>query len=150
MDAHRKISFVYDFRYFNNVEKSLQNGNLTGLLLERSLTRRPIVTNIMKKFHKDDIPQFIDWLKSTLALSSAGVGAIAFSLKPGIAIPTSYKWGVGFFFASTLLTLLSMLIVIQHKRSPTNFLSERDAYLVIISFIFFLAGMGSVAVYVLT
>lgn len=103
----------------------------------------------MRKFHKDDIPQFFDWLKSILALCSAGIGAIAFSLKAGVAIPTAFKWAVGLFLVSTVLTLQSMLIVIEHKRSQNHYLAGWRAFVIIASVVLFLAGMFSVTLHVL-
>lgn len=98
------------------------------------------------KFHKEDIPEFIDWLKAILAINSAGIGAIAFSFKAGAVVPTTFKVAVGFFIFSTLLLLQSLLIIIEHKRSSADDLPGWRAGVVVCSIILFLGGMVSVTV----
>ena len=103
----------------------------------------------MRQLHKEDIPQFFDWLKSVLALSSAGIGSIAFSAKPDAFIQLSFKWAVALFSISALLTLFSMIVMITHKRSKNDYLPGWKAALVILSFIAFLGGIGSVVLHVM-
>ena len=102
----------------------------------------------MIKLEQTDIPESIDWLKALMGISSAGIAAIAFSFKSDVAVPANFLWGVGFFFASTILTLLAVLFLIQHKQSGNAELSGSAAFTVITSFLTFLFGMGCIAVHV--
>ena len=98
------------------------------------------------KVHKEDVAQILDWIKSVVAIDSAGIAAMVFSAK---AAPTTwhFQWAAVAFVVSVILLFSSFMILIEHKRSANQYIGRWKSSVIILGYAAFLAGLVIMCMY---
>lgn len=104
----------------------------------------------MLKAHKEDIPRILDWIKSVIAIASAGIVAIAFSTKLSTPVQTHFKFAAAFFGISIVLLLSASALFIEHEHSESNFIKKSHALVFYLGYIAFLSSLGILVHFVIT